>query len=186
MKTTVLDTASVLRMKESLLSLMVTKPVDKIRVNELVKTAGVSRATFYLYYDNLSMIYDEVVLDYLTPIEEICCQPSSKNNLEASLEQKLKAIITFIDNHKVTFNILFSNNNSYFYYRIKHLFSLLLAKEFGESQPKYAYSLTSGALIELIKTWLEDDQDFKSEKIFDFIEGSVSHIYVLFSISNAS
>lgn len=47
--------------KDSLLELLEDKTFDKITVSSVCKQAEITRATFYLHYDNLSAVLDELL-----------------------------------------------------------------------------------------------------------------------------
>lgn len=62
-------------LKSALFQLLSEKPLEKITVRELAERAEVSRATFYLYFDNLdamvSSIESEVLQEYAESIRRI-------------------------------------------------------------------------------------------------------------------
>lgn len=51
--------------KDSLLELIDEKPYEKINVAELCRRAEISRATFYLHYDSIDEVLDDVIDDAL-------------------------------------------------------------------------------------------------------------------------
>ena len=65
-------------MRLALLELLNEKPLDQIQVKELTERAEISRATFYLYYDNVhDMMRDiesEIFSDYVDILREILDQ----------------------------------------------------------------------------------------------------------------
>ena len=51
--------------KEGLLKLLEATPFDKLTVTSLCKEAEITRATFYLHYDDLSAVIDELINEAL-------------------------------------------------------------------------------------------------------------------------
>lgn len=41
-----------MKLQQALLTLLQTKPIDKVTVKELCETANLNRGTFYLHYDS--------------------------------------------------------------------------------------------------------------------------------------
>ena len=48
-------------LKEAFEELVLEKDVDKITITELTKRAGVNRKTFYLHYETIEALYDELI-----------------------------------------------------------------------------------------------------------------------------
>ena len=48
-------------MNKALLLLLETKDLDYITVSEITKKAGVNRSTFYLHYENVYELFEEVI-----------------------------------------------------------------------------------------------------------------------------
>ena len=167
-------------LKNSLLALMKNKKLDQIRVGEIAANAGLSRATFYLYYDNTSMIYDELLMEYLAPLEQICAEKTDRC-CEKELEYKLRRLIDFIDSHYDAFAILFSDkDNPYFSWRITNIFSDLLLHTLGDIEQDYLFSLVAAALTNIIRTWLERGLSFSSPQMDNIIKGNASNIYSIY------
>ena len=55
-------------LKNSLIKLLKERPLDKISVTLLCKTAGLNRSTFYAYYQDVQDLMDEMVDEF---VEEI-------------------------------------------------------------------------------------------------------------------
>ena len=52
----------------ALIALMEEKPLDKIKVTELTQRAGISRSTFYSYYDSVYDVLQDIEDDFLSHI----------------------------------------------------------------------------------------------------------------------
>lgn len=60
-----------LRIKKCLLGLLCTKDLSKINITELVKCAGIYRATFYLHYRSLDSVILDIEKDVYTKYSNI-------------------------------------------------------------------------------------------------------------------
>ena len=56
--------------KDALLELLEEAPFEKVTVAAVCKQAEITRATFYLHYDNLTAVLDEVLDDALDMTEQ--------------------------------------------------------------------------------------------------------------------
>ena len=79
-------------MGDALVNIMQQKAYDKISVSDIVKKAGVSRMTYYNYYETK----DELVKDYIEEITSLYLE-EEKNNLKEK-----NNIIVGIYNKKLT------------------------------------------------------------------------------------
>ncbi|SES05746.1 TetR/AcrR family transcriptional regulator [Salisediminibacterium halotolerans] len=55
-------------LKQSLVTCLKTKPLDRITVSELVRSADLNRSTFYQHFTNLDELYDELVRDTMNEL----------------------------------------------------------------------------------------------------------------------
>ncbi|ETO40509.1 TetR family regulatory protein of MDR cluster [Fructilactobacillus florum 8D] len=95
--------------KTALINLMKTTSLPKISVTEVVRTAGITRATFYLHYQDIDNLYDSIcdeILRDLSQILQTSYQDQSKVNY-ALLNQQLydylsqdEVIHTFLKNER--------------------------------------------------------------------------------------
>ena len=61
--------------KDALLELLQNTPYEKITVTALCKQSEITRATFYLHYNNIDNVLDELLDDALLP----ACQRAASN-----------------------------------------------------------------------------------------------------------
>lgn len=55
---------------ETMLKLMREKPMDKIKVTEVTALAGISRSTFYSYYDSIYSVVQDIEDDFIAHFAE--------------------------------------------------------------------------------------------------------------------
>lgn len=60
--------------KNTLIGLLAEKPLNKISITELAKTAEINKGTFYLHYADIYELYNELLSDFVTSIaDDINC-----------------------------------------------------------------------------------------------------------------
>lgn len=74
-------------LKQTLLSMMDTKPFEKISVTELCREAATSRITFYTYYQDKYDLLDEIYSDMQSAMEEEFRQLQEAGNQENDLRR---------------------------------------------------------------------------------------------------
>ena len=83
-----------------MLKLMKTKPLDKIRVNEIIEDCQISRHTFYYHFDN---IYDAVYWEFERILNETFSEEDSNKSVE---ENAMKMIDFFRSNQNLCKSII--------------------------------------------------------------------------------
>ena len=69
------------KIQEAVLTLLQQKAITDIKVKELIDLVGISRATFYLYYDSIYAVLQEMEDTYLEGFEQI-----AQKNMEVPLD----------------------------------------------------------------------------------------------------
>lgn len=57
--------------RQTVMELMKTRPIDKIKVTEIISVLEISRSTFYLYFDSVYDVVQEAENEMLTELEGI-------------------------------------------------------------------------------------------------------------------
>lgn len=108
-------------LKESLLRLMESRPIDKIGVSELCAESGINRSTFYRYY--------EVPKDLLLDIEHEIIESIHYENWEIrnmrDVAHYTELILTHMEQHAATLKILLKNNSDEYLTRMLDRFCSL-------------------------------------------------------------
>ncbi|MEI3192146.1 MAG: hypothetical protein V8S36_07935 [Lachnospiraceae bacterium] len=74
--------------KDALLELLQNTPYEKITVTALCKQSEITRATFYLHYNNIDNVLDELLDDALRLTELDAIQPFSSAISNRSIENE--------------------------------------------------------------------------------------------------
>ncbi|MGN1155087.1 MAG: TetR/AcrR family transcriptional regulator, partial [Agathobacter sp.] len=64
------DTATQVRIKETLLKMLEVKPIHQIQVKALAAELGIGRSTFYAYYDSVYDLLQEIEDDFFANIHK--------------------------------------------------------------------------------------------------------------------
>lgn len=91
--------------REALLRLLETKPLDKIKVNELCAASGVNRATFYRHYETLGDVLRETELELLRQMPRPARSPRDVTEARDHLE----TVCMYLYSHADVLRILLQN-----------------------------------------------------------------------------
>lgn len=91
--------------QEALLRLLKTKPLDKIKVNELSAESGVNRATFYRHYDTLHDVLHEIEVEFIRQIP----QPGKPPRNVTEARDHMETVCTYFYDNSDMIKLLFQN-----------------------------------------------------------------------------
>ena len=145
---------------EAVFVLMDKKEYEKIKISDIVKTAGVSRMTFYHYYetkeDALSDYFHEIVAGY---IRECRTEKIGRFHNRSSIVHALK----YFDQYEMFIgklvDILWDAMNDYMSKRIMPKYKI----------PEYELYFYGGALLNVFLKWQKDQKKESAEQIADSI-----------------
>lgn len=150
---------------EAVFILMDKKEYEKIKISDIVKTAGVSRMTFYHYYetkeDALSDYFHEIVAGY---IRECRTEKIGRFHNRSSIVHALK----YFDQYEMFIGklvdaklqyILWDAMNDYMSKRIMPKYKI----------PEYELYFYGGALLNVFLKWQKDQKKESAEQIADSI-----------------
>ena len=135
---------------EAVFVLMDKKEYEKIKISDIVKTAGVSRMTFYHYYetkeDALSDYFHEIVAGY---IRECRTEKIGRFHNRSSIVHALK----YFDQYEMFIGKLVDAKRIMPKYKI----------------PEYELYFYGGALLNVFLKWQKDQKKESAEQIADSI-----------------
>ena len=150
---------------EAVFVLMDKKEYEKIKISDIVKTAGVSRMTFYHYYetkeDALSDYFQRIVAGY---IRECRTEKIGRFHNRSSIVHALK----YFDQYEMFIGklvdtklqyILWDAMNDYMSKRIMPKYKI----------PEYELYFYGGALLNVFLKWQKDQKKESAEQIADSI-----------------
>lgn len=136
---------------EALLSLMKKKDFSSIRVTDIVKRAGISRMTYYKYYETKN----DVLSDYLTEIvNDYISEVNSRTDIGHFHDRKrICHCFSFFEKHHAFFEILLhANLYSIIIDAINNYMDSYLVPEGTHS--RYELYYYAGALLNVYIKWL--------------------------------
>lgn len=152
---------------EAVFVLMDKKEYEKIKISDIVKTAGVSRMTFYHYYetkeDALADYFHEIVADYVRE-----CRTEQERIGRFHDRSSIIHALQYFDQFAVFINklrqarlqyILWDAMNDYMCRRIMPKYQI----------PAYELYFYGGALLNVFLKWQDDGKKETAEEIADTI-----------------
>ena len=154
-------------MKEALIDLLDEKPLEKITVTEICKSADVNRSTFYAYYEDISALMLEIedeVLEHVTSYAENFNDYSDKRMLEVFEE-----FFNYVrDNAKLFRVLMVQHDNRSFNRRmldtIMEKYKMSLEWN-GELPAKYTYIYSVSGVIGIMGEWIDSGFSISSKKL---------------------
>jgi AcrR family transcriptional regulator len=157
---------------DALLDLMKTSPVQNIPIKEICWKAGVSRSTFYIYYDNQFDLLAEIEEEILIEVEKIL-QPYfgavKKSSINGAIQQDiLQEVLQYIATNSHSIQVLMGENGdpafqkkifSYGIERSQQFEKGRGKKPFDEKTNRYFSLFLVGGLLTLVQEWLKTDMD---------------------------
>ncbi|MCD8230943.1 MAG: TetR/AcrR family transcriptional regulator [Clostridiales bacterium] len=169
-------------LKKGLVELLLEKPIQQITVKELTEYVNINRGTFYLYYDD--------IYDLLEQIEEEM-HDASRRIVEAHADDFnnksafsfLKEYYEFLKDNKDFFRMLLQHDRDRsFIIKIRDIVttqyfekwkSLYMPENDEYSDFYYSYMLTGIAGI--IEVWLRNNMEQSAEEIASLTEDIIFH-----------
>lgn len=142
---------------DTFIRLMYQKNGNRISVRELCTAAGVNRSTFYVYYQNMDELLEEIESNAYEVLETIFQD-------ENSGAMQLQRSMEFIQQNKKLFWIMISRSESdvmeRFYQIMERRFirkSNLNHRNSDVQEAQYLYVMIYTGTVGVIQKWLEND-----------------------------
>lgn len=148
-------------LKESLLELMKTKPVDKITPTELCRHAGINRNTFYSHYYTVREVLNEIEDEFSDQVADSLKSMLSSADIFSLLNRVCELIYERKDFCKV---LLSANGDVIFLKKVLELYSDMIMSEWAQrgirldgDPMKMVYDYVVQGSIAIIRAWATDD-----------------------------
>lgn len=161
--------------KDTFISLLEEKEINKIKVSELCNIADINRATFYRYYLDIYDLYDKMQDEFVSKLKEIIVSNHNKfmstsvvvkNILDALLDEKRLSKIIFNKKN----NLLFMDDIIDICYKYGKNKWLEKNPNLKEKDIKYASIFFFNAALGVINYWIENDFSEDPEAVGNMIE----------------
>ena len=152
--------------KEAMLELLETFPLEKISVTQICDLADVNRSTYYVYYEDVSSLMSEIEDDVLDMLPT-----STDGSMDYSDEQFISELEKFFDcvkeNERMFRILVLQRDNHSFNMKlidcVMEQFAVVL-KPSKEVPDRLAYIYCTSGVIGLMREWIRNDFDISSRE----------------------
>jgi len=151
----------------ALIRLLQKKDFSEITVSEIVKTAGVSRSSFYRNFESK----EQLLLRYLYDLYadffgsgEVLAQIPEYNGMQDFLLPRFR----FIKDHHDLFLVLRKHNLLYYAFEQLENDLIHLLTGYDSSLPDYCRAMFSGSCAGIIRMWIDHDFRESEEEMIQF------------------
>ena len=95
-------------LEDSLKKLLLSKPLDKITINDLTTDCGISRMTFYYHFQDIPSLLEEIIVEMTAKVIENLPE-------ESTFEEKVTAALEEINLNKRMIYHIYGSSNREFY-----------------------------------------------------------------------
>ncbi len=167
--------------REALYELMKEKPINKISVTEICRTADVNRSTFYAYYTDIYDLHQKILKEFFsiqkTVIKYIKEEIMTKNDIAEITYTDYYNIINYyletVEENKELYKFVFNQNannaihqsfGKVLYHTLKGVLNPLIEERRIE-EFKRAFTFVSGGTTALIMQWVQKGCDIPRETL---------------------
>lgn len=146
-------------LQQSLIRLMAEKDIKNISVRELSELADINRGTFYLHYNDIYDILEQMEDELFVEFNEILDRSFCRDTKSPSPEAVLLDIFSFLERHRDLSRVMMGpHGDRSFVNRLKalvntRLYNVLSRKKWA-CVYDYAESFVISGCIGVIETWL--------------------------------
>ena len=165
--------------KSAFMELVEEKPISKINVSELAYKALVNRSTFYLHYEDVQAVADDIEREIESRISS-CIDDFDINDIYGSTYSVFKKLTNRLnENEKMKKYIVFSTNSIKVIEKIKGIFvrktkSSILKKfpNISEDEIEYPLIFAAAGVIDSYVNWVKKDSGrIPSEELIREVSG---------------
>ncbi len=173
------------KMNLALISLLKTKSFEYITINEICKTAGVNRSTFYLHYENTYDLLEETTryildnfLSYFTQEDKAISfnvQTCTLGELNFISDKYLTPYLSYIKDNKEIFEAAVNNIKSFDFENVYkrmyiHIFDPILERfNYPENDRKYVMAYYLNGVTAITLEWIKNHCENSIEEISKII-----------------
>lgn len=142
--------------KKATLSLLNKKNIYELTVKEICEEANIGRSTFYLHYEDINNLIENIEDDGLKDVIELCILYRNER-----IENLCQIVSKYIKKNKNLYKILILKTNNHFENKLKNKFENIFLSLFLQSNKtfftKYYLSFVINGSIGVVKDWILDD-----------------------------
>lgn len=153
-------------LRDSYFTLLEEKPADSISVSEIVKLAGVSRMSFYRYYQTKEDVVKQYINDSFNDFIG-----TIKHDLIKDPQVAATVFFSYFRTNKLRLKVLIKQGHFHLFFES---FSNFLQEsnltidsnpDIADENLKYYYEYASGGILNLAKSWVLGDMNESDEEM---------------------
>lgn len=161
------------KMKRAIVTLLTKKNFLSITVTDLVKEAGVARATFYRVYSTVNEVVDDVVRDVKNKLVDLM-RPVILSKDEEKIKGVIKHLFLLIKESDVPFVNSLPENSAFIISKLEQNNVMFYESSSDDIYEKYTSNIYFVALFTIARLWTK--YGYK-ESIDDIVDYAYSLLY---------
>lgn len=162
----------------TLLDMMETQHINKIKVSELIKLADVSRSTFYFYFDSISAVMEQIEKDFIINFSDDATTTYRmllRKQRQDSYNVPLRPALTALQKELRIFRILSGPNNTEHFQellreRITRIYFMNHTSSSKSEKEKHMIcELLSGGQWYIYKYWANHPDELTLDDVVSFL-----------------
>lgn len=173
-------------MREALIELMTEKPFSEITAKDITEKADLNRSTFYLHYDNVFGLLDEmeneVVENFAGMIEEIEVEPDKA--WEYPVVERICDYI--VKNPKLCYGLLVNSRSDRLTARLTEIMKergkkvyqdMGMNSDMDNEKADYIHQFIANGAIAMVKQWLIEGMSLPKEEMMELLQKIIRSIF---------
>lgn len=166
--------------RNALYQMVIEKKYSDISVTELSRRAEIGRKTFYLHYDSIESVFNEIRDELGFELSSLLSDNVYKNN-QFNINELFVSLNKTLEHHFEFFKRI-TNANSYAFFLndFVNLFKNIMLDQLRKSNIDHPLELMyieffSAGIISVYIKWLKDEMPITLESLTAFTEDAVNH-----------
>ncbi|MDD2220747.1 MAG: TetR/AcrR family transcriptional regulator [Clostridia bacterium] len=159
-------------LQEALISLCEQKPIDQIRIQELSELAGYNRGTFYLYYQDIYDLREQIEENLITFFKNNAL-PLIHSLITGDSIQNFANRLQYLEQNRRRLGVMLSDNGDPAFTKklidlAKNFITQTMNLPADNKKCQYALEYIAYAHISIIREWLVGKIEFSSQELLEF------------------
>lgn len=159
------------KIRATFLQMLEETPYTQIKISALTKKAGISRGTFYNYYDSIYDVLADVEEQLFENMPETK-DPDATLSRKARIHNELITKLAYLQAHVSTLRLLIGNHGDpYFQYQLGRFLKPILneVSNLSDINQTLLSAALDGARMNILRWWLLHSNQISIEQLADFL-----------------
>lgn len=167
--------ASVKRsLKIAIISLLTKKDYLDITVTDLIKEAGVARASFYRLYSSVDDVLDDAFDDVKDNVVKNI-RPAFTSKSKESIVKVLEYFYSGVKNGSIPLETVLPQNRKYILFKFEKKMSFFMNQRFDSMEAKYRPGINIGIIVFAAMIWAYDGFKETPHELAEYVYTLVKH-----------